>query len=433
MRQVYALMPRLKITELLMEVDSWTGFTNHFTHAKTGDGAGDKSLLLATILADGINLGLTKMADASPGTTYSKLSWLQAWHIRDQTYAAALVTLVNAQHQHPFAAWWSDGTSSSSDGQWFRAGGHGQGAAHVNAKYGRDGGVTFYTHISDQYAPFHTQVINAPVRDATFVLDGLLNHGSALPLETHATDTAGFTDHVFALTRLLGFRFAPRIRDLPDKNIYIHGDAKDYPTLVPLIGGNVNLEHIRANWEDILRFAVSIKEGTVTASLMLRKLGSYPRQNGLAVAMRELGRIERALWHLDWLQDAGLRRRTQVVLNKGEAKNALARAVFFNRLGELRDRSFENQRYRASGLNLVVAAIVLWNTVYVARAVQALKDQGQPIDDSLLQHLSPLGWEHINLTGDYLWRQGKQLESGQYRPLRTNEADLWRRMLRIGQ
>ena len=94
----------------------------------------------------------------------------------------------------------------------------------------------------------------------------------------------------------------------------------------------------------------SIQQGTVTASLMLRKLGSYPRQNGLALALRELGRIERTLFTLDWLQDIELRRRVQIGLNKGEAKNALARAVFFNRLGELRDRSFENQRYRASGL-----------------------------------------------------------------------------------
>jgi hypothetical protein len=108
----------------------------------------------------------------------------------------------------------------------------------------------------------------------------------------------------------------------------------------------------------------------------------------------------------------------QVGLNKGEAKNALARAVFFNRLGELRDRSFENQRYRASGLNLVVAAIVLWNTVYLGRVVQALREQGQVIDEDLLQHLSPLGWEHINLTGDYSWRPTVGSQPGTYRPLR---------------
>jgi TnpA family transposase len=76
----------------------------------------------------------------------------------------------------------------------------------------------------------------------------------------------------------------------------------------------------------------------------------------------------------------------------------LSRAVFFNRLGELRDRSFENQRYRASDPNLVVAAIVLWHTVYLARSTEALREHGQEVDDKLLQHLSPLGWEPINLT-----------------------------------
>jgi TnpA family transposase len=130
-----------------------------------------------------------------------------------------------------------------------------------------------------------------------------------------------------------------------------------------LIGGTINLKQISSQWEEVLRLTSSIRQGTVTASLILSKLGSYPRQNGLALALRELGRIERTLFTLEWLQNPALRRRVNAGLNKGEAKNALARAVFFNRLGELRDRSFENQRYRASGLNLAVAAIVAWNTV----------------------------------------------------------------------
>src|SRR6478735_3326458 len=99
--------------------------------------------------------------------------------------------------------------------------------------------------------------------------------------------------------------------------------------------------------------------------------------------------LERTLFALDWMQNVELRRRVQIGLNKGEAKNSLARAVFFNRLGELRDRTFENQRYRASGLNLVVAAIVLWNTVYLERAVKALRERGEVIADDLIAHLSP--------------------------------------------
>ena len=225
MQQAYSLLPHLKITELLLEVDDWTGFTRHFKHLKSGEAAEDRHLLLTAILADAINLGLSKMAESCPGTTYAKLTWLQAWHIRDETYSAGLAELVNAQFRQPFAAYWGDGTTSSSDGQNFKAGGRGQFAGQVNLKYGQEPGVQFYTHISDQYAPFHTKVINATVRDATHVLDGLLYHESDLRIEEHYTDTAGFTDHVFALMHLLGFRFAPRIRDLADKRLYIHGDA----------------------------------------------------------------------------------------------------------------------------------------------------------------------------------------------------------------
>jgi len=414
--QVARLLPHVRITDLLLEVEEWTGFSQHFTHLKTDAPVKDRWLLLTALLADGLNLGLTKMAEACPGTTLAKLSWLQAWHIRDDTYSRALAELVNAQLRHPFAAHWGDGTTSSSDGQRFRAGGRAESTGHVNPKYGAEPGRLFYTHVSDQYAPFSSQVINVGVRDATFVLDGLLYHESDLRIAEQYTDTAGFTDHLFAVMPLLSYRFAPRIRDLGDTKLYVPPNSPAYAALQPLVGGTLNVRHILNHWEEMLRLVTSIKQGTVTASLMLRKLGSYPRQNGLAVALRELGRIERSLFILDWLQSVDLRRRVQVGLNKGEARNALARAVFFYRLGEIRDRGFEQQRYRASGLNLLTAASVLWNTVYVQRAVQALRAHGQPVEEALLPYLSPLGWEHINLTGDYSWRTKRA--TGKFQPLR---------------
>ena len=236
----------------------------------------------------------------------------------------------------------------------------------------------------------------------------------------HYTDTAGFTDHVFGLMHLLGFRFAPRICDLADKRLYIHGDAKLYPLLGrpdrwqrqcethpsalgrnPAAGGVDQAGHRH-------RLADAAQAWQLSASE--RPGGCAPRV-GAHRAHTVRARLD---------AERGTARRVQIGLNKGEAKNSLARAVFLNRLGELRDRSFENQRYRASGLNLVVAAIVLWNTVYLERAVQALRDSGKDVDDKLLPHLSPLGWEHINLTGDYVWRQNKQIEQGKFRPLRMS-------------
>jgi len=223
-------LPRIKITELLMDVDDWTGFTRHFVHLKDGEPAKDRTLLLSAILADAINLGLTKMAESCPGASYAKLAWLQAWHVRDETYSPALAELVNAQFHHTFAANWGDGTTSSSDGQRFRARGKAESTGHVNPKYGREPGRLFYTHISDQYAPFSTKVVNVGVRDSTYVLDGLLYHESDLRIEEHYTDTAGFTDHVFALMHLLGFRFAPRIRDLKDTKLYVPKERAGLPS-----------------------------------------------------------------------------------------------------------------------------------------------------------------------------------------------------------
>jgi TnpA family transposase len=422
MRRAYALLPHIKITDLLLEVDRWTGFSRHFTHLKTGEAAKDPILLLTAILADGINLGISKMAEACPGMTARKLDWLASLHIRDEAYTKAQAELVNYHHRHSFSEHWGEGTSSSSDGQRFRASGRGEQSGQVNLRYGNEPGVLFYTHISDQYTPFYTKVIAANARDATYVLDGLLYHESDLRIEEHYTDTAGFTDHVFALCHLLGLRFAPRIRDLADKRLYVPGTERDHPTLAPLIGGKLNLKLVRTQWDEILRLAASIRLGTVTASLIIRKLASYPRQNSLHTALREVGRIERTLFMLEWMRDPELRRRVQVGLNKGEARNSLARAVFFNRQGDLRDRSFENQRYRASGLNLIVAAIILWNTVYLERAVAALRGHGVVIEDEALAHLSPIGWEHINLTGDYTWQAAGRLRKGRFRPLRPLAA-----------
>ena len=103
------------------------------------------------------------MAESCPGTTHAKLSWLQAWHIRDETYSAALAKLVNAQFRQPFATHWGEGMTSSSDGQRFKAASRAENTGHVNPKYGTEPGRMFYTHVSDQYAPCHAKIVNVGV------------------------------------------------------------------------------------------------------------------------------------------------------------------------------------------------------------------------------------------------------------------------------
>ena len=112
---------------------------------------------------------------------------------------------------------------------------------------------------------------------------------------------------MFFLCHGFGFRFAPRIRDLGDRRLYVPDRRGVYPALAPFIAEPIRATNIRTQWNEVRRLMASIRHGNVTASLMLRKLGSYPRQNGLALALRELGRIERTLFMLAgcWNRNCG--------------------------------------------------------------------------------------------------------------------------------
>jgi TnpA family transposase len=420
-RKIESMLPRIKVTDLLMEVDQWTNFSESFVNLKTGEPVEDRLLLYTILLADGINLGLRKMSEACPGMSYPKLSWMHSWYVRSDTYSTALAKLINMQHNLPFAAYWGDGTTSSSDGQFFPTAGHARISGQINMKYGIFPGKTLLSFISNQHGPFHPILIHSPIGESPYILDGLMHHETDLKIHEHYTDTGGFTEHVFALMHFLGFRFAPRIRGIKDNKLYVPANGKAYDTLSPLIASTrLNLKCIRQQWDAVLRLAASIKMGTVTSSLMLKALGHTRLQNALGVALRELGRIERTLFMLDWFQSEELRRRVQIGLNKGEAHNSLARAIFFNRLGEIRDRSQHAQEHRMSGLNFLTAAIVLWNTVYIERAVDVLRRKGERFDENLLQYTSPLPWEHIALTGDYLWETDRLPEKGKFCSLTTH-------------
>jgi TnpA family transposase len=225
-------------------------------------------------------------------------------------------------------------------------------------------------------------VIAATAGEAPYVLDGLLYHQTGLTIEEHYTDTAGH--RTMCSASCPSSATASRRACATSRNVVCTCFPARNPALCSRHDGRTDrIGSCRAHWDELLRFATSIRTGTVTASAMLRRLSAYPRQNGLA-SRRELGRLERSFM-LDWLRDIDLRRRTRRASTRASPQRA--RALFFNQLGELRDRRFENQTYRASGLNLLVAAIILWNTRYLE---MALADIGTP--DEIARHIAPLGW-----------------------------------------
>ena len=305
---LYARLPGVRITDLLLEVDGEIGFTEAFTHLRTGVPCTDRIGLLNVLLAEGLNLGLSKMAGATNTHDYFQLSRLSRWHVESEAMSRALAMVVEGQSALPMAKFWGAGQTASSDGQFFPTTRQGEAMNLINAKYGHEPGLKAYTHVSDQFGPFATQTIPATVNEAPYILDGLLMTDAGQKIREQYADTGGFTDHVFAVTALLGFQFVPRIRDLPSKRLYLFDPAACPKALKGLIGGKIKEPLITANWPDILRSAATMVAGVMPPSRLLRKFASYPRQHELAVALREIGRVERTLFIIDWLRDADMAR-----------------------------------------------------------------------------------------------------------------------------
>ena len=413
----YGMLPATRITDVLSQVERWTGFTRHFGHVSTGLPPGDEQAFLATLIAEATNLGLSRMAEVCGAGSRRALLRMQTWHMREETFRAALACLTDAIHAEPIAAWFGQGHRASADGQAFYLGGPGEAGGAVNAHYGRDPVVKIYTTITDRYAPLHQTVIAGTAGEAIHALDGLLGHDSNADLTALHVDGGGVSDIVFATMHLLGLDFEPRIPRLSDRRLYAFEPSKRYGRLAPLFGHRLNRDLIVSHWPDIERVIGAIRHRTVTPSLILKKLSAYRQQNSLAAALREIGRIERTLFTLRWFEDPALRRTVTAELNKGEARNSLARAVAFHRLGRFRDRGLENQQTRAAALNLVTAAIILFNCRYLGRAVDEMRRRGSPIDPAMLSRLSPLGWDRINLTGDYVWSDHLDLDANGLMPL----------------
>lgn len=419
--ELYSMLPRVTLSEMLFEVNKWTGFTQSFTHMTTRQRPvkKDEPAIMAALSAMGLNIGLQKMAECSDDVSYANISTMANWRLYDDTLKRAQATLVNYQHHLPLAKSWGNGTTSSSDGMRVICGVRSLLASH-NPHYGSALGVTMYRHTSDEYSAFYVNVINTNIRDAVHVIDGVLHHESELEIEKHFTDTAGYTEQIFGMSHLLGFMFAPRIRDLSDSILYTIPGVTISKCLNDIDLRNINTKIIKENYDDVLRIAYSIKAGYVSCDMVMSRLGSYARQNSVARALKEMGRIEKTIFLLKYLSNESLRREILIGLNKGEAMNGLARALFFGKSGNLREKDLQEQLQRASCLNILLNVVVIWNTVYLTRAIEHMRQKAE-IDDNLLKHISPLNWSHIQLYGKYYFNEASSLEFDQYRELRLQE------------
>lgn len=146
-------------------------------------------------------------------------------------------------------------------------------------------GLTSYTHISDQHSTYGTQIIISTERDATYTLDEILGNTTELAIAEHTTDSHGQTLATFALFDLVGLRLSPRIAKLAEKQLWRPQAASHYrrwPRAGSLLRHHAQVDLVDEHWEDLLRIGGSLKQGHVSAALLIGKLQASSRQHPLA-------------------------------------------------------------------------------------------------------------------------------------------------------
>lgn len=420
-------MPRVDLPDVVLEIMGRTGFANAFTHlserqARVEDFA---TSLGAALVATGCNIGFAPMIQESiPALRRERLSWVRQNFLRADTLSAGGAILVAAHNALPLVAHWGAGDVASADGMRFIAPAS---AIHAgpNPKYfGQGRGLTWNNLLSNQFSGLNGLVVPGTLRDSLVLLALLLEQETEIePLEI-MTDTASYSDAVFALFWLLGYQFSPRLADIGGARLWRIDRKADYGQFNALTTGSINVELIRENWPDLIRLAGSLKLGHLKAAGVMRTLQVKDNPTTLARALAELGRIIKSLHVLRYVDDAAFRRRILTQLNRQELRHRLGRRIFLGERGEIRSSLRQGQEEELGAMGLLLNVVVHWNAIYMQEVITQLKTEGWVIEDADLARLSPLIWRHINFLGRYNFAVPEVVANGGLRPL-SNPSSEW--------
>jgi len=403
-KTIEANLPLIRIEKLLMEVDALTGFSKHFKPLQ-GHQLRPKNFyktLIAAIISQATNLGIIATSASVPGVSVDMLRQVLCSYIYEESLTAANAEIVNQHHLHPLSAAQGTGEISSSDAQRFGIRANCLLASYYPRYYGYyDKAIGIYTHVSDQFSVFNTRAISCGLREALYVIDGLLENNTILKIKAHTTDTHGYTEIVFALCFLLGFYFMPRIRDLKDQQLYRINKEVSYGEFDALLTKTADIDIVEEQWEAMIRVATSLKKRTTPAHVVVQRLTSGGPADRLTKAFINLGRIIKTEYILRYITDSELRHTVQLQLNKGEYRHRIPRWIFFAEQGEFTTGDYEEIMNKASCLSLVSNAILFWNTIKIDGILKSLRAQGAVIENETLSHISLLPFKHVLPNGTY--------------------------------
>jgi len=417
--KIAELLPNIGLPELLLEVDQFTSFSSEFTHISESESK-MKNLdisICAVLMSEACNIGHEPLIKGDdPALSRDRLGWVQQNYFSSENISKSNARLVDYHTDLQLAQEIGSGDIVSGDGIRFACAVKSINSG-PNKKYFNQRGLTYYNLTSDQLMGVNGLCVPGTLRDSLHLLDVITQQRTKLNFQEVMVDTAGTSDVVFALFWLMGYQFSPRLSDIGSARFWRIDATADYGILNDIAKHKVNLKSVNKNWDDILRLGSSLKFGYINATELIRSLFKNNRPSSLAKALISIGRIRKTIYMLRYINDEEYRRHILIQLNKGESRHSVFRAIYHGKRGEIYKHYKEGQEDQLNSLSLVTNAIVIWNTVYIQKAVDLLKKRGEVVNNKDIAILSPLISKHINILGKYSFVLSEAVRDGKLREL----------------
>ena len=384
-------MKPVNLIDVLVDTELWLQWTKHFKPVSGYEAKMENPVAryLATTFCYGCNIGPSQLAQSLSLFDRKQLARVNQRHVTDTQLHYAVESVVNGYNRFALPKFWGVGKSASVDGtKWDIY--ENNLLAEYHIRYGGYGGIGYY-HVADSYIALFSHFIPCGVFEALYLFDGLLNNHSDIQPDTLHGDNHAQSLTVFGLAYLLGIKLMPRIRNLKELTFYRAGTEAPCQHVDSLFSDTVDWDLIETHLPDMLRVVLSIKAGKISASTILRKLGTNSRKNKLFKAFHALGSAVRTGFLMEYIHSAKLRATVQGATNKSESFNAFVQWLAFGGMGVLRTNNREELRKRIKYNHLVANCAVLYNVSEMSRILNELAQEGHRIDPAAVASINPYG------------------------------------------
>ncbi len=403
----------VQLPEVILAVDAQVRFSWIMLGREPRSGE-ELLMAYAGVLAHGTSLTAAECARMIPQLSATSIRQAMRWAGDERRLALACQAVLEYMQRHAIAATWGRADLASSDMMSLETSRRVWQARQDPRR--QTASIGIYSHVRDRWGIFHAQPIVLNERQAGAAIEGVVRQ-ERIETSQLAVDTHGYTDFAMCLARLLGFDLCPRLRELKQRHLFMPRGMKVPEEISAVCQASIDTALIEAHWDSLVHLAASVRSGHASAVAALARFGSAARGDPIYDAGVQLGKLLRTAFLADYFVNANFRRELRRVFNRGEAVNALKRAIYTGRVAPAQARRADEMQAVADALSLLVNVVMAWNTAEMQAVLDRWANRRQIVPPELLGRIAPTRLEGINLC--CVFRFPVERYAGQLMPSQT--------------